>query len=186
MGNSGEVCDEGVARGVLAEEHGERHFVKDGLPAERHEFLEADFFLFDVGDFDADGGLALGVWNDSDVLGLELAGDVGGNTVDHVDFGAGGELYFIKGDDGACVDGDDFGVDAVDLEGSFEDFGLFADDAGHLGREVGFGFDEHVEAWELVAGEILDGGGHFRRRLCGGDGDLEFFHFLPDGIGIDG
>ena len=76
-GICGQVGDQRLAAGVLAEEQRDRHLAHR-VGRELHQLLEADFFLLLVGHFDADRVLAGDRRDDADGLGLQGALDVVG------------------------------------------------------------------------------------------------------------
>ncbi len=69
VGHLGQVGDQRLAAGVLAQEHGQLHLGE--AVAVGHEFLEADALLGGVGDLDAHGVAPLHVGDDADVDRLE-------------------------------------------------------------------------------------------------------------------
>ena len=180
VGHFGQVGDERLAAGVLAQEHGQLH-LGEAVPV-GHEFLEADALLGGVGHLDADGVAALHVGDDADVDGLERAGQVGGDRGELGDLGAGGQADVVEGDGRAGLDVDDLAVDAVLAHGGFEVLGLLADEGFELEVEALLGLFEQLEGGELVAVEIvpvLDVG----QVLVGGDGLVGLGE--ADGQGLD-
>ncbi len=143
-----EIRHERLARGVLAQEHRQHHAL--GLAA-GHQLLETHLLLVEVGNLDADAGLAHHVGHDADVLRAERAGQVAGHRLHLGDLRAGLQLHGVQRHHGSRLDRDDLAADVVGAEGLLQVSRLLADEALHLRRVVALRILEEIERREFVS-----------------------------------
>ena len=144
----GQVLDERIARGVLAQEHRELHLRE--LLALGHQLAQAHPLLRRVGHLDADRVATDLVGNDADVDRLERTRQVARDARQLADLRARGQLDVVERDHRARLDAHNLARDAVLAQGALKRLGLLAHKALERVAEVVVGLFEQVETGELV------------------------------------
>ncbi|MNX97473.1 hypothetical protein D3C86_1298410 [compost metagenome] len=159
MRHLGKIGDDGFTADGLAERHGELRLAVFEIAA-ADQFAQEHGFARLVRQFYADG-VATG--NDGDTGGNRAhgAGDVISKTDDARGFDAGRRFQFVKRDDRAGADMDDFALDPEILENAFQKAGVLFQHflAQHIVANDILRFCQKMDGWQL-------------ETVCGDEGGL--------------
>ena len=131
----------GLTAGVFAQEQRDLH-LRHRFGGELHEFLEADFLLLRVGDFDAHRVLTRHRRDDADALGFQGTHDVVSQRGDRAHLEARRQRELVHRDDRARVDLDDVGINIEFAKGLLENRSHLADERFLALDVTVFGFFE--------------------------------------------